>query len=429
MDDEYVAQLLAKEAKESSLKYSSQGLSALMPASKPASNAPKPNTRFLRNLIKVTDSHNTALKQKEEREARERMRQMKAQASGASASTSTDRTAGRSDRRNERRSDDKDDHHRSYRRRYRSHSPTERDRTRRHRRDEDHEKGEHRHRERDDYRRESREHETARKDRRERDRDRDREHTRRRRDRSYSKSQSRSRSPRRDRSTDRHRHRRRRTDRQSDRYKRSRSRSRSRSEERRKSRSSRHADPSPRRSRPDSTRRDRSPPPLKAITTETGDESDPLEDLVGPLPPRKNEAPIRSRGRGAYKPNMSNIDAHFAPGYDPTTDVHLEENMHPDGEPSRRPVAGLMTKDDDWDMALEALRDRTRWKQKGEERLRAAGINEEAIHQWKNNAAFTGADGEGKPEDVQWSKKGEGREWDRGKFVNDDGHIDIRAAW
>jgi hypothetical protein len=32
MDDEYVAQLLAKEAKESSIKYSTQGLSALMPS-------------------------------------------------------------------------------------------------------------------------------------------------------------------------------------------------------------------------------------------------------------------------------------------------------------------------------------------------------------------------------------------------------------
>jgi hypothetical protein len=165
--------------------------------------------------------------------------------------------------------------------------------------------------------------------------------------------------------------------------------------------------------------------------TEAGDESDPLEDIVGPLPPRQKEAPLRSRGRGAYKPSMSNIDAHFAPGYDPTTDVHLEEdNLHSmDQQSSRRHVAGLMTKDDDWDMALEALRDRTRWKQKGEERLRAAGINEATIDQWKNNTAFTGLDGEGNPENVQWSKKGEGREWDRGKFVDDDGHIDIRAAW
>jgi hypothetical protein len=32
MDDDYVAQLLAKEARESSLRYSAQGLSALMPS-------------------------------------------------------------------------------------------------------------------------------------------------------------------------------------------------------------------------------------------------------------------------------------------------------------------------------------------------------------------------------------------------------------
>ncbi|OQE38704.1 hypothetical protein PENCOP_c008G02709 [Penicillium coprophilum] len=164
---------------------------------------------------------------------------------------------------------------------------------------------------------------------------------------------------------------------------------------------------------------------------ESGNESDPLEDLVGPLPPRQSEAPIRSRGRGAYKHNMSNIDAHFAPGYDPATDVHLEEDrLHSLGqESSRRPVAGLMTKDDDWDMAMEALRDRERWRNKGEERLRTAGIDEAVIDKWKNNTAFAGVDGEGNPEDVQWSKKGEGREWDRGKFVDDDGHIDIRAAW
>lgn len=174
--------------------------------------------------------------------------------------------------------------------------------------------------------------------------------------------------------------------------------------------------------------------PLSTINArhrETGNESDPLEDLVGPLPPRQNEAPVRSRGRGAYKHNMSNIDAHFAPGYDPATDVHLDEDkLHSMGqESSRRPVAGLMTKDDDWDMAMEALRDRERWRNKGEERLRTAGIDEAVIDKWKNNTAFAGVDGERKPEDVQWSKKGEGREWDRGKFVDDDGHIDIRAAW
>ncbi|KAJ5154594.1 uncharacterized protein N7500_010033 [Penicillium coprophilum] len=434
MDDDYVAQLLAKEAKESSIKYASQGLSAFMP-SRPTSNAPKPNTRFLRNLIKVTDNHNTALKLKEEREARERMRQLKYQASGASgalAPTSTDRSSKRHDGREVRgsrdhRRGDREDRHLSHRKRTRSRSPLEeRDRSRRHRRtNEKYDGAGEKDRDRHEHRREHRGHESSRRDRRRGDK----EHTRRRRDRSYSRSPSRS--PHRDRSIDRHRHRRQKRDSGP------RSLSRSRSPESYKSRRSKREDASPHgslRSRLEPNTRHRRVSPLSTITArqnESGNESDPLEDLVGPLPPRQNEAPIRSRGRGAYKHNMSNIDAHFAPGYDPATDVHLEEDkLHSLGqESSRRPVAGLMTKDDDWDMAMEALRDRERWRNKGEERLRTAGIDEAVIDKWKNNTAFAGVDGEGNPEDVQWSKKGEGREWDRGKFVDDDGHIDIRAAW
>ncbi|KAJ5210805.1 hypothetical protein N7472_000944 [Penicillium cf. griseofulvum] len=436
MDDDYVAQLLAKEAKESSIKYASQGLSAFMP-SRPTSNAPKPNTRFLRNLIKVTDSHNTALKLKEEREARERMRQLKYQASGASgalAPTSTDRSSKRPDDREvpgsrDHRRGDREDPNRSHRKRTRSRSPSaERGRSRRHRRtNEKHDGTRERDKDRDEYRREHWVHESSRRDRRHGDK----EYTRRRRDRSYSRSPSRS--PHRDRSTERHRHRRQKRVSEHP----TRSVSRSRSPESHKSRRSKREDASPhgsRRSRLETNTRHKRVSPLSTITARqnvTGDESDPLEDLVGPLPPRQNEAPIRSRGRGAYKHNMSNIDAHFAPGYDPATDVHLEEDkLHSMGQqPPRRPVTGLMTKDDDWDMAMEALRDRERWRNKGEERLRKAGIDEAVIDKWKNNTAFAGVGGEGKPEDVQWSKKGEGREWDRGKFVNDDGHIDIRAAW
>ncbi|KAF3023411.1 hypothetical protein E8E15_009104 [Penicillium rubens] len=380
MDDDYVAKVLAKEAKESSIKYASQGMSAFMP-SRPTSNAPKPNTRFLRNLIKVTDNHNTALKLKEEREARERMRQLKDKASGALGPTSPDHPSKRSDDRSEvrgsrdHRRGDREDRNRSHRKRTRSRSPSaERDRSRRHRRRNEE-----------------------------------------------------------DPSTDRHRHRRHK--RQSGRS--ARSVSRSRSPESYRSRRSKREDASPhgsRRSHLETSTQHKRVSPLSTITarqSEMGDESDPLEDLVGPLPPRQDEAPIRSRGRGAYKHNMSNIDAHFAPGYDPATDVHLDEDkLHSIGqESSRRPVAGLMTKDDDWDMAMEALRDRERWRSKGEERLRTAGIDEAVIDKWKNNTAFAGMDGEGKPEDVQWSKKGEGREWDRGKFVDDDGHIDIRASW
>lgn len=144
----------------------------------------------------------------------------------------------------------------------------------------------------------------------------------------------------------------------------------------------------------------------------------------------ESAAPIRSRGRRAYEPTASTIDAHFAPDYDPTLDVQPDDDEQSTSKQSaRRPVAGLMTQDDDWDMALEALRDRVKWKQKGEERLRAAGMNEETISRWKGNAAFAGMNGEDKSENVRWSRKGEGREWDRGKVVDEDGHIDVKAAW
>lgn len=158
----------------------------------------------------------------------------------------------------------------------------------------------------------------------------------------------------------------------------------------------------------------------------SGHESDPLEDIVGPLPAKENQ-PIRSRGRGAYRPNSSNIDAHFAPDYDPTLDVHLDDEVSTT-KSTRRPVAGLMTGDDDWELALEAVRDRARWRQKGEERLREAGFNDSIVERWKGNATSAGDD-EGRLDAVKWSKKGEGREWDRGKFVDDDGRVDVKASW
>ncbi|KAI4253390.1 MAG: hypothetical protein L6R35_007563, partial [Caloplaca aegaea] len=40
----------------------------------PTTNAPKPNTRFLKNIIKETDNHNAALRAKEHAEARARFR-------------------------------------------------------------------------------------------------------------------------------------------------------------------------------------------------------------------------------------------------------------------------------------------------------------------------------------------------------------------
>ncbi|KAJ5594320.1 uncharacterized protein N7459_000528 [Penicillium hispanicum] len=421
MDDDYVAQVMAQEARESSQNYSTQGLGAYIPR-RPVGNAPKPNTRFLRHLIKETDNHNTALKRKEERDARDRMRQLKDQSTPnltaiSHSSRRQDRHSSTKDS-DRRRGEDREDRHRSHRRRHRSRSTTpEKDRSRRHRRRDD---DNYRVRDEQSDRRERHRHESSRK-------------AQRAHERSYSRS--RSRSPQGDHSSRRHR---------SERHRRSESPSgnrSSRTHRESRGRGSRrddyHEGSSNHRSsvRDVTVHRERKSP--SSTTTllhrDSGDESDPLEDLVGPLPPQiygESTAPLRSRGRGAYRPSSSTIDAHFAADYDPALDVQPDDDGPLGiGRISRRPVAGLMTQEDDWDMALEALRDRTRWRQKGEERLRAAGMNENTIDRWKNNAASSGVDGEGRPEDVRWSKKGEGREWDRGKIMDDEGHTNIRAPW
>ncbi|KAE8354261.1 hypothetical protein BDV28DRAFT_164361 [Aspergillus coremiiformis] len=411
-DDDYVAQVLTNEARDSSRKYSALGMGAYMPK-RPTGAAPKPNTRFLRHIIKETDNHNAALKRKEERDASERMRQLRNQPATSSHDSrryyhsrhprSDDRESHR-DRR-----EGRDEKHGSSRRRYRSRSASvDRDHSRRYRRRCD-SYGE--------------------------DEDRHRSSRRSRRHRSYSRSRSRSPQEDREMKSRSRRHRQRR---------RSRSPSRSRSRSPRAHDRRRHRDRACTRAHDSheqhsSVRKSTnklnalSPPPLTNPQDQrSGYESDPLEELVGPLPPQADgsiAAPIRSRGRGAYRPNMSNIDAHFASDYDPTLDIQPEEDANASGKPSRRPVAGLMTGDDDWEFALEAVRDRARWKQKGAERLREAGFDDTFVKQWKSNTASTTGDSEGRLEDVQWSKKGEGREWDRGKYVNEDGHIDVKASW
>ncbi|GFF27346.1 hypothetical protein IFM46972_02046 [Aspergillus udagawae] len=414
LSNDYVAQVLAQEARDSSMKYSAQGLGAYLPR-RPTAAAPKPNTRFLRNIIKETDSHNAALKRKEEKEARERMRLLRGQAS----SSSTNDTKGRDRPRSRRPSDNlesrrdtkesRESRHRPHRRSHRSRSASsDRDRPRRHRRTHrSDDTGEKRHRSsrKEHHRRSYSRSRSPRDDNASNSRDR----YRRRRQRTVSLSPLRSPSP------DRHRNRKGGED--------------TRYDTRRSSRDDRAT-----RAHSTAHERERPPPPPRR---ESGFESDPLEDLVGPLPPKhgvdSDSGPIRSRGRGAYKANMSNIDAHFAPDYDPSLDVHMEDDDRDQRKgPSRRPVAGLTTEEDDWELALEALRDRARWKQKGEERLREAGFNDAVVDRWKSTSSKTatsGGDDEGRLEDVKWSKKGEDREWDRGKFVNDEGHIDVKALW
>ncbi|KAL8975220.1 MAG: hypothetical protein Q9197_000571, partial [Variospora fuerteventurae] len=73
LTDDYLAQLLARDAKDKTIRYSGHGLQSLLPK-RPTTNAPKPNTRFLKNIIKETDNHNAALRAKEHAEARARFR-------------------------------------------------------------------------------------------------------------------------------------------------------------------------------------------------------------------------------------------------------------------------------------------------------------------------------------------------------------------
>ena len=113
---------------------------------------------------------------------------------------------------------------------------------------------------------------------------------------------------------------------------------------------------------------------------------------------------MKRKGRGAIS-NGAGIDSRFSANYDPTADVQLD-----------------FDEENDWDQALEALKDRQKWKQQGADRLRAAGFTEEEVSKWEKG-------GEKREEDVRWSKRGEGREWDRGKVVDDDGAVTIEPKF
>ncbi len=421
LSDDYVAGVLKDDAKSRSIKYSVMGLQAFLPKRyvevillstirakpyRPVGQAPKPNTRFLRNILRETDSHNAALLAKEADESRARLRSLQEEDAAQKGSRrgkpllearrSEDDHSRQAKRRRlnededhaiKGRADEKPRHRQSSRREPSSDRETKKHRRRARDRSADHGDvaARERDRSRDGHRRRSRrEHGTTRK----RHGEEKRSH-RSRRHRSRSQSRSRSRS-------------------------RSRSKSRSRSPDKsrhhhRVRRKRKHHSPSPdvsditdpeklRRSRakPADTDRRVEPPPHDS-------ESDPLESIVGPAPPPP-EPKVRSRGRGAFT-SASAMDMHFASNYDPANDVRLNSDS-----------------DDDWDQALEALRDRQRWKQQGADRLRAAGFTEDEVRKWEKG-------GEKNEDDVRWAKKGEGREWDRGKVVDEDGHIALKAEW
>ncbi|EKD21495.1 pre-mRNA-splicing factor 38B [Drepanopeziza brunnea f. sp. 'multigermtubi' MB_m1] len=391
LTDDYVASLLAKDAKESSIKYSSVGLEAFG-RSKPPANKPKPNTRFLRNIIKDTDSHNAALLAKEAAESRARLKSL------APSVTSREKTVAGADIRRRQLGDIAA---------ILGGRSTKRKREERGNREgktvnyssEDEEKP------RSKKSKDKPEETSGVKRQRERDRDEGKEGSGRSRDhRSSRRDRSPSEDRRKDRERRRHRSPRERRDiddetrirRRSPRRKRSRSPETDRSGERshRSHRSHRHR-------RSPSTERKISKAESKQ-TNEPDYDSDPLDDIIGPRPPPIPE--VKCKGRGIMS-KSSGIDSRFSANYDPTADVQLD-----------------FDEENDWDQALEALRDRTKWKQQGADRLRAAGFTDEEVSKWERG-------GEKREEDVKWSKKGEGREWDRGKIVSESGFISIQAKF
>lgn len=358
--------------------------------SRPTTNAPKPNTRFLRNIIKETDSHNAALRAKEAQDTNSRLQRLRTEQFDRPKTNKRPKEVEEADHQSKRRrldrrpdidgeSNPESRHHRESKRRH------------------DHKKDTRSHRYHTDSLRPDEEQDDPRR----RHRHRNRHHSHRSRSRSLSgekdvreyhrrssKSKRRSAPPEEDRN---HAHKRRRR------------------RERSTSSSAPDAEIHPetdengsRKDKKSARRKDRNEENVAKYDQSQPSDSDPLESLVGPLPPPP-PAKIQSRGRGKFA-SSSAMDSHFSSTYDPSQDLH--------------PNSGS---ENDWDQALEALRDRQRWKQQGAERLRLAGFTEEEVGNWEKGA-------EKRNEDVRWNAKGEGREWDRGKVVGED-EIETRAEW
>ena len=350
LEDDYVTSLLLKDAGANRKRYLTSGGFGSILSRRPKGNAPKPNTRFLKNILRETNSHNAALKAKEEGESRARLRELRPREGGGKRRRDDDEAEGSSKRR---RGNEKPGRWANVLGGLGGHP----DRRRHHKPEDDVLDADEKSRRRD---RKRREHSTERGES-------IRRHHRTRYDRTSSSPGTR---------PSNHRRRERRLVQQSS-HSKSRSRSRSPTTTTRRSASDRQSD-------------------------DPGSDSDPLDELLGPKPPPTH----LPRGRGAHK-SSSSIDARFDPSYDAKADVNLSLD---DGER------------DDWGMALEALRDRAKWRTQGADRLRAAGFTDEEVRKWEKGD-------EKDVEDVCWRKKGEGREWDRGKALDRDGDVELKADW
>lgn len=321
---------------------------------------PKPNTRFLRHIIKGTDHHNKTLLAKEAAESQARLKDLERTSEKKRLKTNptardigrrhmgdiqailggTKRRRVREDKKDESKTDkddekEKSNERRSHRERERSKErdgkkerSRSRDRDRRsRRRDDDHKSSRRRDDSRDAHR--SRRHSDSKRHGRDRDRDR-------------------SRSPRR-KSRDRRR-------------------SKERSEHRRRSRSR------------DETRSRRT----RDSKSEAQSDSDPLDEIIGPAPAPK----LRGRGAAGFS---SGIDRRFSESYDPKLDSGMDDEQ---------PEASS-----GWDNAVEEFRDRQKSRANQEERLRSAGFTDGQIRMASETDEVL-------KDDFKWSKSGEKKAWD-----------------
>ncbi|TKA25958.1 hypothetical protein B0A50_05470 [Salinomyces thailandicus] len=339
LDDDLVASILRHEA-SSAAPSASRGFPTLLDNKPRRKDAPRPNTRFLRNLVRDTDTHNTALKAKEETEARARQKQREREGERKRKRDDVHTTEGRSVGERKRKDGDRPGRWANV---FAGRHGASLDRPR------DSRKGD-------------------------RERERERGHKR------------------------RSRH----SERDSERDQRSRSADgETRLRQQEFKRRSPQADArKPSRSPGHRTRR------RHAISrADQGSDSDPLDGIISPsLPPE-----VPTRGRGAAN-HTSSIDQRFAPTYDPKADVSHDHRIADDDD------------DNDWSLALEALRDRAKWKSQGAERLKAAGFTDDEVARWEDGGR------ERDERDVKWRKRGEGREWDRGKVAEGEG-VALKAEW
>ncbi|KXJ89527.1 hypothetical protein Micbo1qcDRAFT_165627 [Microdochium bolleyi] len=398
LTDEYVAGLMSQEASDCSTKYSALGLDAYKSNKRPQ-NQPKPNTRFLNNIMRDTNSHNRALLAKESAESQARLRELE------QAEQEKKREQERAQRRT--RPGPADTRKRILGDIAAFIDPASRSgpRSTKRRRDGEDEAGAEerrdRHKARDRSPRRSsgrsvRDAESSKRSSRDKNKDLfddasgttpqsdGRLRANKSREEHESDSRRRKYRDRDDEKPERHHHRRSRHERDRQRHHQRRSRSRSRD------------------------KHGRSPPARSSRRRESSvkSDSDPVDDLIGPAPPQK-EAHVRSRGRGAHA-TSSGIDDRFAADYDPALDIGPEPTLDTNGE--------------DWESTVEAYRDRQKWRKQGAERLRGAGFTEDQIKKWETGDKHDETD-------VQWTKHGAVREWDRGKVVDTEGDTFLKAEW